>query len=634
MKIFIVGSEGLQIDFIREEVSRQLTDLPRLDSDCCSHSVCVITIPNDTSKARSWFKDLANRLSASAKDDNCVAVVASASPELLNPLGDKGAFSSLIAMLVLALPEIRFLFGTVTSVAGENSTEEIRLGVQRDAFRKAHGLHQLFSSEPEALFDGSALREWVKSRIRMAPDTERDGKHLPKRQDLAVGLDEESDYAHLHAYTAYRFGFRAAALTTKAQADFILKSDSSYQQPKIVFEDLFLNLPDASGSYSWLASKEEKCGPNRDKVCQRHKDFPRLEMADFRVVVTSGHRPSSDRWKMKTTDAYIADKRAEGRQIETLHKPHAGIFSIWSKTKLKDRLRWLDDDGRIHHGTGENFIWPPPWKNVLREVGGDDSGGHSAPGILLLIAEHMIDRAERMVADVHTVEDAVRGAVIATDALELLGGKTPTMAISALTLKHQFELMAVLQFAGVEYHFPVQNRIQEIQIEVQAISNWFNQKRRRNASLNAQMSVLNVLVRTFRSYNQFDEEQICMNQVRHTQHTLWMSTTGWGWLFLPILRYGEFLLASFPRFCLALLGWLIFLSLAFDNAQSICKSNVCNDRDLDMNPYWTACSLFLGSNSLGNGHPLWILLSSITVLAGVAHLGIFISHLYTIVSRK
>jgi hypothetical protein len=326
-----------------------------------------------------------------------------------------------------------------------------------------------------------------------------------------------------------------------------------------------------------------------------------------------------------------------------LLKPHGGIFSVWKRAGLRRRLVWEDRYGRLQHGTGRDFLWPPPWRlleleEAEREASGcaesNESGGHSAPGILLVIAESLIDRAERMVSAVHTVEDAVRGAVLATEALELLGGKTPTMSIAALTIKHQFEVMAVLQFAGVEYHFPVQNRIREIGKEVKSISRWFAPRQRTNAALNAEMSVLNVLVRTFRTYNQFDEEQLCMNRVRHLHHTLWMRTSGWGCLFWPLLRYGEFLLSSFPRFCIALLGWLLVLSFAFEAAKRPCGVTAAADGSLGTHSLGMALSSFLGSEPLTHGHAFWIFLTAVAGLAGLAHLGIFISHLYTIVARK
>ena len=80
---------------------------------------------------------------------------------------------------------------------------------------------------------------------------------------------------------------------------------------------------------------------------------------------------------------------------------------------------------------------------------------------------------EALDAGVTSVADAVSGAVLATDALELTGGRTPTTAIDALYLKHQFELEAECQFSGVEYHLRIEPRLEEIAEDAAWICRWF-----------------------------------------------------------------------------------------------------------------------------------------------------------------
>lgn len=583
------------------------------------------------------FHDLLKQLT---KQDSVTVLVSLIRPFELNPLLDASP-ENLVAILVLAFPEVRWLFGTirgyqeVQGIHGDERQPRERKNQRLHEFRKAHGLHNLFCHPGSALFDGSGLRDWIRARMLDDPNTAHDAAYLPRRMQNAVAFDEESDYAHLHAYAAYRFGFRTHALTTKAQADCVLGESRRSDPLEVVFEDLFLNLPDGPRGYSDLARRDESEGKH-----SRHKDFPRLEMAEHRIFVTSGQRTQNDEEKQAANRTYLETQRGLGKHIIQLNKPHGGIFSLWELAKLNRRLKWMNQEtGRIYRGVGEGFVWPPAWKDLDRaseeKARTSDGGGHSAPGILLVIAKSLIDRAERMVGDVHTIEEAVLGAVLATDALELLGGKTPTLSIAALTLKHQFEVMAELQFAGVEYHFPVKGRIKEIEKEVQSICRWFAPAQQKNAALNAEMSVLNVLVCTFREFNQFDEEQICMNRVRHLHNTLWMRTTGWGWALWPAMRYFEVLLASFPKFCLALLGWILALSISFAEAKPVIESSgPSSSKELGTHPYGMALSTFLGSNSISSDHPLWLFLTSVAVVAGLAHLGIFISHLYAIISRK
>ena len=265
--------------------------------------------------------------------------------------------------------------------------------------------------------------------------------------------------------------------------------------------------------------------------------------------------------------------------------------------------------------------------------GDADGSGHSSPGIFLLIARHLLDRAESMLTKgLSSVEQAVRGAVLANDALELLGGKTPTTAAEALSLKHHFELHAECQFTGVEHHVPLHHRLKEIKRDAESIARWFRPQERRRAALNIQMNIVNQLVRILRQYNQFDEEQECMNRVRHLHNSLYLHEHPWRrFLTWPILRYSEFLLSSFSRFTIALIVWIVGLTLLFNLRPDI-KSPT--DETNSLQPFGDAISTFLGINPITSYGPWLIVLSVVAIVAGLAHLGIFISHLYVLVSKR
>jgi hypothetical protein len=292
---------------------------------------------------------------------------------------------------------------------------------------------------------------------------------------LVVALDEETDYAHLHAYTAYRFGFRALAIAERNAADAVLglHADCAWEvPPALVLEDIFLNFPDGGHGLSDLA--------------ERKKKFPRLEEAEHRVIVTSGQRVPGDAEKQARNTLYINGQRAAGKKVRLLHKPHAGLFSVWEESRLDRTLKWTDRSGKRHRGIAEGYVWPPDWRQIDEVWGNSDGSGHSSPGIFLLIARSLLKRAGKMLAEgVFSVEDAVRGAVLANDALELLGGKTPTTAAEALSLKHQFELHAECQFTGVEYHVPMSSRIKEIERDAKSIARWFSPQKKDSAFLNS-----------------------------------------------------------------------------------------------------------------------------------------------------
>src|ERR1043165_550273 len=172
----------------------------------------------------------------------------------------------------------------------------------------------------------------------------------------------------------------------------------------------------------------------------------------------------------------------------------------------------------------------------------------------MLVADMLIRRSRALLDKASSVETAIQGAVLATEALELTGRRTPTTAIDALTLKHQFEVLAECQFYGVEHHIDTKKRWEDIDTETDVISNWFQKNEVEKAKLDAQMHVLNRLLGIFRDHNKFEEEQQFMNRARNVHNSLWLKKNAWRLPCKPFLRYLEFLMSSALRFAACVLG--------------------------------------------------------------------------------
>jgi hypothetical protein len=562
-----------------------------------------LLIPSRLNEPRSAFAGIAADFSKFVAEDNVTVLVSQVHPLQLNPLLNQG-LESLLAMLILAFPEVRWRFGTIRGYGDDPTIKR-----QLNDFRSAHGLAGLFHPEQSTVFDSIGLRDWVRQRIIDHPETAKDGGYLPRRTQSAIALDEEVPYAFFHAYTAYRYGFRAIPITTDKQAENWLGTDSPKRQSAtIVFEDFFLNFPDGGGGYSKLWEA-------------RHNEFQQLEDIPNRIFITSDQKRRCDRAKRKQNDLYLQEQRVRGKYIPPpLHKPTAGIFKLWEDSGLNRKLSWRDENGKRHHGAAEQFIWPPPFHEC-----DEDTNGHSAPGILLTIADKLIERAETLIKDgVPCVEEAVTGAVLATDALELLGGKTPTTSIEALRLKHEFEVLAECQFAGVEYHVSMKPRLDDIRHEVRSICKWFHPDIQHRAALNAEMSILTALVKHLRQYGRFDEEQTCMNRIRHLHNSLWMQHPRHAYRFFmwPVLRYLELLLSSFFTFFVVLFLWVIALTATY---------HWIGDNIDWFESFKIALKAFLPA-----GDPISIapVVTFIAHVSSYFHLGVFMSYLYSIVSRK
>jgi hypothetical protein len=249
----------------------------------------------------------------------------------------------------------------------------------------------------------------------------------------------------------------------------------------------------------------------------------------------------------------------------------------------------------------------------------------------LVIADALIERAEAIYAGARSVQDCVHGALLALDAQELLGGRTPTTSLEAILLRHKLEVKAECMFQGMEYNIDVENRFREIRGEVEAISRWFHPSMRKRSALNAEMSVVTEIMRIFRDCGQFDEEQECLKRLRILDRS---------WFFLkhprlsplrPFRWYVETLLGSFWAFVLAVGLWPLLLGLLgramgarFHREEGSIHPHITN-----------AYVLFFAHSPIGQPlNSIAQLLTVIVSLIGFVHLGIFIAYLYALVTRR
>ena len=119
--------------------------------------------------------------------DELVVLVDAVKPDSLNPIAADG-WDATLAMLILAFPEVRWIFGSsrVSKDAGEGWQSVLQW----------HGLKAFLLRENSSqLFDGSGLRQWV---LKRAKEYEK-GNHapfIPLREHWAAAIDDEVTYAY------------------------------------------------------------------------------------------------------------------------------------------------------------------------------------------------------------------------------------------------------------------------------------------------------------------------------------------------------------------------------------------------------------------------------------------------------
>ncbi len=572
------------------------------------------------------FRQLADAIEHGNNDDkglqglrNAIAIIDLADESLLdldglNPITHNLRQASVVAMLVLAFPEIHWVFITPYPPINSSLFEQAHTLGASNSLAEILSLHD---GKFTSLFDATNLRTTIRrSMHEKNPASDQITSHIPLRQALAAAVDEEEAYAYFNAYTAYRFGFRSHVVASYAMMKMLFENPSraSYEPALLTFEDIYLNFPDES-PHIHLSNLEK-----------RDEQFSKLQEPKHRVFVTVGHRHDQQAWN--NNREHLRNLHSQGKFCSILYKPLSGIFDLWEKSGLR---RWL----HASKGLAPGFNWPP------QQAGAQDpQGHHSAPGRLLEIADRLIARAERILHTAMSVPEAVHGAVLALEAQELLGNKTPTTALEALSLKHQLEVTAECMFYGVEYNFNVQRRFDDIHQDVKSIGRWFHSTTRKLSELNAEISIISDLMQVFRKYNQFDEEQECLRQIRNLIRHLWFRKhKSWAWIFYPARWYIEYLLGRMHRFVAAIALWIFALGLLFHAAEQQSGGWLAKFSG-------TAVHVFTSFFGLQPPHEIdmhapdpalnlpleWVVIAAITV--GFVHLGVFVSHLYAIIARK
>lgn len=551
-----------------------------------------------------------------------VVLVDSVNVANLSCVSEGMSWDHLIALLIMTFPEVKWVFGVVTGLG------------QKDTLFSEHALPSLLTrARRDALLDPTGLRDWVRSRsndsLESRTDTESPQStgaalRLPTRKLLAAAIDDEVDYAFMHAYAAYRYGYRADIITSWAlmeerfgAARAALNKGASHGYALLI-EDMRLSFADKPGRVhlSRLTSKAGEMA--RDDHC------PLLglnrDASDWRILITTGQSGVDD-GLVEGNAASLREKSTGAGAV--FYKPLGGLCDVWAVTGLRQAVA----DESNPRGNAEGFVWPAV------QTFDDQHDGHGAPGKLGLVARTLTQRAERAYKTATSASDWIHAAVLASEAAELLNGKTPTMTLAALAIKHECEVRAECTFVGAGYHFGLSQRFDEIRAEVKSVCRWFEQRRSR-AERDAEATIINRMRLAFLAAGQFEEEQQCLVKLRWLNrmmawpiHAVWQIASPVHWTRLAawlVLLYGEFLLVRFSR----------LLTMSAANALSF----IYLGRELGnaANPAVTdggvrIANAFLTANV---DNTVLMSLSAIVAVSGIFHLAILTSYLFSLISRK
>ena len=251
--------------------------------------------------------------------------------------GNIPALGSRQGALILSFPEIQWvpIYGRWPD-KGDKNTSCMTWKRALDLCRNGYS----------PLFDGDGLRSCLMLRVR-------NGGTCYARSDVALAVDEEANFAQMNAYTAYRFGYRAYSISSKAVADKLLRGRAlelplattlmekdlgdlkgfrtNLKSPVIaVFEDVQLQFPD----------DESKAVPQFGDL--RDREYRLLNEAHLRVVATAArrHEPIAE---MASRDQADGTEKRRMATVEAFFKnkqnARAGRYRSLSGSTLQERLR-------------------------------------------------------------------------------------------------------------------------------------------------------------------------------------------------------------------------------------------------------------------------------------------------------
>ncbi len=443
---------------------------------------------------------------------------------------------------------------------------------------------------------------------------------LPVRSKshLAAAIEDEIGYALYNAYTAYRFGCPADAIVSWRSMNnrFGMKKEHGCW---LLMEDMSLNFPDKKNDVklALLSQRQKYC------VGLASGDGS-IEKSTYRILITGQTRPDSG---LLSENRDYLRRKAVGRG-RIIMKPARGMFDLWKRIGLLKPGLDERNTGRVEGFKRPQSAYPS-----------SDETPHGAPGKLMMVAGRLMQRAQALKEGQLSVPRAILGAVLANDALELTCGQTPTTALEALSLKHFFEVKIECLFLGVEYNINIKDRFREIRIDIRRILRWVYRQAKDRVEVNALLSIASMITRLFRENGQFDEEQACLKLQRALNRRWFYKQRPWLKGLQPFHAYIEGLVGSLPRFVASLLTWPTAFGLFTTywwginllpegNALLLSRLSIADN-------LFASYVTFFGLQPAGNDLQGWAqAVTVVLILLGFLHLGVFISHLYTLLSRR
>jgi hypothetical protein len=455
------------------------------------------------------------------------------------------------------------------------------------------------------LFDGSGLR-----RALRAKGTADSGKS--SCDVLIVALDEEAGYSSLLAYTAYREGYRAFAVSGEAQRKELASNRSIPNGLTVAaFVDVGLRFPDLNviRDLETLLGGTILSGASQPRLC----------------LATAGAADAfSNDAVNKANQEFIRAGGKDGKVAAVMHKPIGGIYAI----RREGLSKLVPDAHRVADRKDDGSVGSRP---------------HSAEGFRQCLAGRLLARSRRLLEQAREPLAALKAAVLSLDARALLRGSTETLQVESVILQHRAEVTAECLFAGVGRDMKARERLGEAIHQLKQawrVKQAQNRRQRKRAACGSIILLADRLRFLYDSHGHYYSAARCLQVSRDYHRKLTYAYThpakywlGFGWLFNLCQWYYEYLIGHLWVFALAVVVGtsLIYVVMA---SYPMCwhPSAPTSEFDRVMHAFKAFTTAGMRVEWVRPGWPT-VTIAALALLGGV-HWAFFISHLYARLARK
>lgn len=517
----------------------------------------------------------------------------------VNSAGVKAHFgwSALVSMLILSLPEVRWIFVSVVSAPADPKRNAVYEHFR--AFITSHfGLERLRSDHGPQLFDGMGLREVVLKLNDIGPDDGIDDV-LSSTKPVALVLDDESQFRSMLSLAAYSWGFRVFSVATWPEALQLVGPSGMWQRNPHPLHQIRLSLEDLCLRY------HDQPYSKLDDPAERIRLLPGLSAGHIsRHYVSIGDlhpiAPAKTRFWKRTA-----------RREEVIPKPTRDYFSLWDEIGG----RW----GSM------------PWDGATFSRA-DTNEPHGAPGRIVIVAETMLARAKRLLAGAPSLQEKLWVAVVSADAFRLLEGRSPMLSAEALYLRHVAEVSVVAGEVGSRSRLDIEPRLNAIERSLTALAEPLPKDAQSLFVTNARLKVVATLEKILSNSSLLNDAGKCGREARQLRGKLGRDAI-WSAKSRPVLLrslhwlgdgYFSFALRSPEAFLVAtastFLGFVMLF--AFAQGEASCQGLT--------QAFHLAVTSFITVNlPPQEGSDLVTVVSYFSSLAGLLHFGILVSLIYT-----